>query len=391
MSSDYVFLSILIPSYQGESVVRAAIESALIQKDHEIEVILSLDGELNVDLYSNLYPDKRLQVFGHQNRLGMLGNYKFLLSKARGEWITIIGQDDALLPFATKSLRNSVKLFPRAEILTSRRAYMFWPNPVDRNPLFRFIVPLSKAKLRLKNTTRILRKIERGFVEYSEGPQLYTGSFVKRSLVESISSLTCDEFYSYPIPDVSSSVNLLTSTESYVYSKQPLFLIGTSTLSTGKRIELILKSSSDNSKLDFLSESFLGSLNSIIKPGLGIFTDKTFYFYEALLSRSNFNGIPQTAWALASLRIAIRSNDQNSRNKHSLINEIARNNKIGYLDLLFKTMTVRTFRMTLKILRLIFGLIYFFRGRLFIVSRYTKRSFDPINEIQLIDNIYRKI
>ena len=391
MSSDYVFLSILIPSYQGESVVRAAIESALIQKDHEIEVILSLDGEINIDFYSNLYPDKRLRVFGHQNRLGMLGNYKFLLSKARGEWITIIGQDDALLPFATKSLRDSVILFPRADILTSRRAYMFWPNPVGQNPLFRFIVPLSKAKLRLKSTTRMLRKIERGFVEYSEGPQLYTGSFVKRSLVESISALTCDEFYSYPIPDVSSSVNLLTSSKNYVYSKQPLFLTGTSALSTGKRIELILKSSSDNSKFDFLSETFLGSLNSSIKPGLGVFTDKTFYFYEALLTRSNYSGVPRTAWALASLRMTIRSNDQNSINKHTLINEIAHYNEIGYLNLLLKTITLRIFRKTLKILRLIFGLTYFFRGRLFLVSRYSKKSFGPINEIQLIENIYHKI
>jgi hypothetical protein len=250
---------------------------------------------------------------------------------------------------------------------------------------------MSKAKLRVKNTTRILRKIERGFIEYSEGPQLYTGSFVKRSLVERISALTGNDFYSYPIPDVSSSVNLLTSSENYVYSKQPLFLIGTSALSTGKKIEMILKSSSDSSKLDFLSESFLGSLNSSIKPGLGIFTDKTFYFYEALLSRSNYTGIPRTAWALASLRMTIRSNDQHSRNKHVLINEIARNNEIGKVDLLFKTMMVRTFRKTLRILRLLFGLIYFFRGRLFLVSRYSKKSFDPISELQVIESMYRKI
>jgi glycosyltransferase involved in cell wall biosynthesis len=391
MSPDYVFLSILIPSYQGESVVRTAIESALVQKDLEIEVILSLDGDLNVDFYSNLYPDKRLRIFGHQNRLGMLGNYNFLLGEARGEWITVIGQDDALLPFATKTLRKSAELFPKAEILTSRRAYMFWPNPVERNPLFRFIVPLSKTKLKLRSTLRILRKIERGFIEYSEGPQLYTGSFVKRSLVERISALTPDGFYSYPIPDVSSAVNLLTSSENYVYSKQPLFLIGTSALSTGSKIELILKDPSDITKLKFLSESFLGSLNSSIKPGLGIFTDKTFYFYEALLSRSNYKGIHRTGWALASLRITIRLRDQDSRNKHKVISEIAHKNGIGYFDLLFKTMTVRIVRRTLRIFRLIFGLINLLSGKLIIVSRYSKKTFDPMNEIQKIDSIYHKI
>ena len=391
MSFEYVFLSILIPSYQGESVVHSAIESALIQKDLEIEVILSLDGDLDVDFYSNLYHDKRLRIFGHQNRLGMLGNYKFLLSEARGEWITIIGQDDALLPFATKTLRNSVILFPKAEILTSRRAYMFWPNSVERNPLFRFIVPLSKTKLKLRSTSRILRKIERGFIEYSEGPQLYTGSFVKRSLIESISALNSGDFYSYPIPDVSSAVNLLTSSDNYIYSKQPLFLIGTSALSTGSKIELILKNSSDNSKLNFLSESFLGSSNSGIRPGLGIFTDKTFYFYEALLSRSNYKGIPRTAWALASLRMTIRLDDQGSRNKLDLINDMANKNGIGCFDLLLKTIAVRTFRTTLRMFRLIHGLIYLFRGRLFIVSRYSKKEFDPISEIQTIEDIYYKI
>ena len=391
MTSDYVFLSILIPSYQGESVVRAAIESALIQNDIEIEVILSLDGDLDVDYYLNLYPDKRLSVFGHQNRLGMLGNYEFLISQARGVWITIIGQDDALLPFAAKTLRDSIHLFPEVEILTSRRAYMFWPNPAGHNSLFRFIVPLTKAKLRLKNTTRILRKIERGFVEYSEGPQLYTGSFVKRSLIERISALSSDGFYSYPIPDVSSAVNLLTSSDLYVYSKQPLFLTGTSALSTGSKIAMMLRNSSNSSNLDFLSKSFLGTSDSIIKPGLGIFTDKTFYFYEALSSRSNYKGTPQTAWALASLRIAIRLNDQDYRNKRELINKIARKHRIGSCNLLIRIMATRSVRANLKMFRLTLGLIDYFRGRLIVVSRYSKKTFDPINMIRIIEDIYYKL
>ena len=56
----------------------------------------------------------------------MRGNYDFLISKAKGSWLTILGQDDAMMPFAISELRRSLEKIPDMSALVSRRAYAFW-------------------------------------------------------------------------------------------------------------------------------------------------------------------------------------------------------------------------------------------------------------------------
>ena len=277
-------VSILIPVYNGAHYVKSAINSALSQSDEDYEVIVSIDkSDDESETVIRDLVDHRLRIFSHDNRLGMTDNYKFLLAQAQGKWITIIGQDDALLPFSVSELRKIADIYPNHEIVSSRRAFAFWPNTNQQFGRFSFIYPIDQRKPRLISSTKFLTQSISGFKEYSEGPQLYTGSFVKKSLIETITSKNNGSFFTYPIPDVSSSVSFLLNTHSFVYSPLPLFIIGTSSQSTGLAIDQVVQSKSNLDSNQSISEFFSKSLTSTPQPGEGLFTSFSWYIYEAYL------------------------------------------------------------------------------------------------------------
>ena len=258
----------------------------------DIEIIVSVDlSDDDSELIASSFSDPRLKVFCQSKRLGMTENYRFLISKANGKWITIIGQDDAILPYATCMLRRITSQFTDHDVITSRRSYLFWPDTNGTLSKYSFIYPIDTRKPRVVSSSRSLLKSIAGLSEYSEGPQLYTGSFVKLSLIERITEVNQGNFFNYLIPDVSSAVNILTNSSEYVYCPLPLFLIGSSSHSTGLAIDRSILKSSDSSSSDSLKDFFSNSTDGVITPGDGVFASFSWYMYEALTQSTKYQTI----------------------------------------------------------------------------------------------------
>ncbi len=286
------FVSILIPVYNGAPYVRNAISTALSQLGSDIEIIVSVDlSDDDSELIASSFSDPRLKVFGQSKRLGMTENYRFLISKAHGKWITIIGQDDAILPYASCLLRKITSQFTDHDVITSRRSYLFWPDTNGTLSKYSFIFPIDTRRPRVVSSSKSLLKSISGLSEYSEGPQLYTGSFVKLSLIERITEVNHGNFFNYLIPDVSSAVNILSNSFEYVYSPLPLFLIGSSSHSTGIAIDRSILKSADSSSSDSLKDFFTTSTNGAITPGDGVFASFSWYMYEALTQSAKYQTI----------------------------------------------------------------------------------------------------
>jgi len=255
-----------------------------------LEVVVSIDQSTDEsESLVKSISDPRLRVFCQDQRLGMTDNYRFLLSQARGEWITILGQDDLLVPFATGYLRKITSQFPDHEVLTSRRSFAFWPNTNQSVGKYTFIYPIDTRNPCLVSSSKFLKQTISGFREYSEGPQLYTGSFVKRSLIERITETNGGNFYRYLIPDVSSAIDLLTNTSQFVYAPLPLFIIGSSISSTGIAIDNLVSRSIESNSIDEISGFFTRSLTNSGLPGEGIYTSFSWYTYEAYMNSVSIN------------------------------------------------------------------------------------------------------
>lgn len=96
-----VKLSILIPTYNRAAYVVRCIESVLVTRRTDIEILVSNNCSTD-DTHSILsnFSDSRLKIFHNDNNVGEVRNVLSLLNLARGEYCFILTDDDYLLPGA---------------------------------------------------------------------------------------------------------------------------------------------------------------------------------------------------------------------------------------------------------------------------------------------------
>jgi glycosyltransferase involved in cell wall biosynthesis len=373
------FVSVLLPVYNGEKYIATAITTVINQIDQDYELIISIDSSSDFsERIARKFEEinERIKVHAHVNRLGMRGNYEFLIGKANGSWLTILGQDDAMMPFAISELRESLRKAPHMTSLVSRRAYAFWSDTERKFGRNQFIYPMGVNRASEISSKKFLENCLKGKSEYSQGPQLYTGSFVSQELVLDFSAIQGGELFPYPIPDVSSSASILLSTKKFNYSNLPLFIVGTSGGSTGVLIDKALENSDKVRSIeDTYLDAFNGKSKSFDTPGLGVFSSFAWYLFEASigigkgepLSQINFN----SAWALAALKA------ENTKKRRNQLEFKEANLKLrgtlgsNYVSVQARFFLIRLFQLKNFISKYVQGVTLFVSNRL-ILEKFDK-------------------
>lgn len=102
-------VSIVIPTYQGEKFLEEALASVFAQTYPNLEVIISDDSSVDrtLEIVQNfqLLSPIEFKIFTHQ-RLGMIENWNFAISMARGKYIKFLFQDDILTASCIEDLVN---------------------------------------------------------------------------------------------------------------------------------------------------------------------------------------------------------------------------------------------------------------------------------------------
>ena len=120
-------VSVLIPMYNGDQYIVAAIESVLRQSYSNIELIIvddgSTDNSVNI-MQQYLSADTRIQLIQNENNLGLVGNWNRCVELATGEWIKFLFQDDLLEP---SCIERMVEIGDRTRcpFVASRRDFIF--------------------------------------------------------------------------------------------------------------------------------------------------------------------------------------------------------------------------------------------------------------------------
>jgi glycosyltransferase involved in cell wall biosynthesis len=101
-------LSICIPTYERLGYLREAVASAQAQTIADIEIVISDDGnseKLAAWARGAALDDPRISYFKNAERLGLAANWEACARRARGEYVTLMGDDDRLRPtFAERLL-----------------------------------------------------------------------------------------------------------------------------------------------------------------------------------------------------------------------------------------------------------------------------------------------
>ena len=146
------FVSIVVPTYRRPKLLGDSILSALGQdSDLPLEVVV-VDNEQDpaiaaqVDAVVRSIDDPRVHLYRNAENFGMFGNWNRGLELARGEWVTILNDDDLLLPNWLSVM--SPYLGQDRMIASIREIFYERPSaPERRNPLGRLLDELEAALL----------------------------------------------------------------------------------------------------------------------------------------------------------------------------------------------------------------------------------------------------
>lgn len=184
---DGIKFQIIIPTLRGrETYLKWAIRSCLDQDHADFEVLVSNNGGARSvqDVVSGI-GDSRIRYIETKCLLPMAVHWEFAVSNARGDVLTIIGDDDALMPGALKSLNDIFLGNNDIECVTHYPGQYFWPDypePYYRN---KYNVHRGSSTVKIMRTKDTLQRVMEFREWYGCLPVLYHG-FVKRSVLERI-------------------------------------------------------------------------------------------------------------------------------------------------------------------------------------------------------------
>ena len=223
-------ITVAMPTRERADVLEKALATVTAQDYDALEIVVS--DNCSSDRTREVVAaarDPRIRYVNTGRRLSMTGNYEFALSHVQPGWVTILGDDDGLMPGALHKLA-ALAGQTSAQAIRSRVCKYSWPSATGA-PWGRLTVPLDRGH-EIREARPWLERVLAGSQGYAELPILYNGGFVTTDLVERMKGGT-GVVYRSPIPDVYSAVAICSLVDRYAFSHDPLVISGTSKHSTG--------------------------------------------------------------------------------------------------------------------------------------------------------------
>lgn len=111
-------ITIAIPTFNRPHLVTEAIDSAINQKTDEKYEIIVVDNCSSLDFYEKIverYASQGVKFYRNKNNIGMYGNWNKCIEYAKGEYVTILNDDDLLCEDFISQVSKVVK--ERSELI----------------------------------------------------------------------------------------------------------------------------------------------------------------------------------------------------------------------------------------------------------------------------------
>ncbi len=281
----------MLPCYNGYSYLCSSIESVIKQKFVDFELIISDDSSTD-DSWSYLesLDDPRIKLFRHEQRTSMAEHWEWILSKAKGDWIIFLGQDDGLQPYFFDLSERLTAFADQNQILAiaSERAYYFWPGCENTYGDIRVNFS-AKSEIKILQSRKQLKKTLKGRISYFSLPQMYTTSIVSKELINQIKNCQNGVFFLTHPQDANIAASVCLYTNKYLWSGIPLGWVGTSPKSAGMAISFNKEKKLDDLRQDYVNTINDSNLHLNKRIGPFSFGSTVLYFWGALLEASSFN------------------------------------------------------------------------------------------------------
>jgi glycosyltransferase involved in cell wall biosynthesis len=385
------FISYILPVHNAWPYMMYAVESILAISSEDFELIIS-DNQSSDSTkdYLKGISDSRVRVISPSEKLKMNANFEFAISHATGEWVQLIGGDDAVMPWHYQALRKLSLSYPDIQVVNWNRGYYFWGEAQESNGSLVASIEIS-ARVRVYDSAKRLKQAMRGTISILDLPQLYTTSAVKRDLISKASTKTQNTFVVGMQPDIFSSIQILFNAPKFLRIDSPLTLVGTSP-----------KSNAAEALGDFYKvESSLvyqqGNCRSIMnaRTSISLFTHRNsaYYLIDSMFDYFDSAGIADER-KLMMMGYASFLSDAYMRSDRALQSEIIRSFRDNFPNSFFTYVQFRTlsflYLLTNPIIKFANRLKYFVMKKFIFRLDYKKISYKS-NEFSSIRNFIELI
>jgi glycosyltransferase involved in cell wall biosynthesis len=223
-------ITVIIPTRERSDVLRKSLRTVTNQDYGNLRIIVSDNcSQDGTEEIVRSVKDPRVQYLNTGKRLSMSHNWEFALSHVHEGWVTIIGDDDGLLPASINKVADIIRSTNVNAVRSSVCSYL-WPSLTDQST-GRLSVPLQSGH-EVRNSQKWLSRVMAGAASYTQLPMLYNGGYVSVSVLNEMKSRN-GSIYRSRIPDVYSAISIASAVETYIYLNDPLAINGASRHSTG--------------------------------------------------------------------------------------------------------------------------------------------------------------
>ncbi len=231
MSTAKPRFSIVLPTRNRAHLLRHALQSALAQTYDDFEIVVSNnDSSDDTERVTQSFNDARVRYFRTSETLPMSRNWEFALSHTRGEYVTYLCDDDAIVPSLLARLAALLDESDRDVIYWNSVAYFHesWFERRKRNHLM--IAPLVNH-VTIEESRTVLRDVFQ-LQHYQRDFPKMLNSCISRQLIDEVMRKN-GQFFQISCPDYSTITTVSALTREMTYLHTPLMLAGVGSESIG--------------------------------------------------------------------------------------------------------------------------------------------------------------
>ena len=221
-------LTIVVPTKNRQATaVRTIAQATSVGSAGEVEIVVhdcSDDASLGESLAAAGLRD-RVRYVHTDEKPSMTENWNRAMAYVRGEYVMVIGDDDAVGVDVLAVVRAARSA--GLEVIKARQSATFWhPDFNDVRVAGKLAVPAFTGAVEVVESEPVLRRNARTGDEYLQLPLAYHG-LISKALLDRIQQRTGQYFHGYA-PDVYSGYAIACAVERFGMVDYPLSLIGAS-------------------------------------------------------------------------------------------------------------------------------------------------------------------
>lgn len=221
-------VSVVVPTRDRPGTLESCLRTVLAAADDATEILVhdnSTDDRTERLMVRMADPRVR---YVRVRDLAMTDNWEAALTAARGRWITVLGDDDGMMPFAVRALHRAVE-GTDADVVAWRKARYCWPDR-DRDA-GKLKIPAPRPARWIDGMAQLRAVLADPRTRYGDLPMLYN-AFVSRAALDRIRR-SDGRLLSSRAPDVYSGAAITSTTSRFLRLGIPLTVNGLSGGSNG--------------------------------------------------------------------------------------------------------------------------------------------------------------